>query len=738
MGDSNRNVVRIVIESLKDVTGFSYTKIAQTIGCSEQTLMNWRNGIVPRNASIDAICSNISELFESEEQEQEYLSILKGKFLDAGNKVNITIESYNSVPSIIKYLFNDLISEINSDKIYNLFNDSDNGILKEILERKLQINREKTPIFQIEKLGVREKEILETSEVGWKLNLDHCFIIKFKVAEKKYTYKILINFNFNQNDYEASGDYTEARNAAKAYGVKMILLFGNADVSDKEVNFWVDSNVYMERITSHEINEKEESKDYIYGKQNTDFELEILANKYADLLIGRLRKYFSVIFKNILFDVSHILTIKQKESYIFWEAKYAVRHHINFQETRIKSLMDEKVIYEKGTALAIGYLSFPCILRLANKYDKVYLLDNSNTAVKMYEQYLGEYELELLNKVKFITFTSALFGSITEKYHLYCSLDFILIGTGSGSFIKKLQIYYQICNLWLKKDGVLYISFLNSDFLYEYVDKVTAEENFDFIPDIEEKKATALISNNTEKYDLFCETYECNGLKNLAEKYFNLQKIYSYPLASVLEGAHKNKLQNVLKELDKEYSKNGFLVKTFSNCRGYYIDGVLKKKLGNYIVQKLPENCEMKKIEFKDKKKYKESYLKTLLLAEKSSPKLVGIKKDIAMEVYVVILSTKKMLPETTNKEICIGARKFRLLEISEINTLGIEYKNICPLLKTNSHIRLNCYFDEELIQKSNKIFYIGDGSNDGGYEIKGYKLVKLLKEFDYSPININ
>ena len=62
------------------------------------------------------------------------------------------------------------------------------------------------------------------------------------------------------------------------------------------------------------------------------------------------------------------------------------------------------------------------------------------------------------------------------------------------------------------------MSFLNSEFLYEYVDPATAEQNFEFIPVINEKRGTAFIGNNTEKYELYCEAYHCNDIRDSAEK----------------------------------------------------------------------------------------------------------------------------------------------------------------------------------------------------------------------------
>lgn len=735
MEENTLNISKIVIECLKTVGKVDYTDMTSKFECSSQTLLNWRQGKnEPNKGSKALICKGIPELLGNEEQKHKYLVALKKEFSNLGDDIQKGLESCESVEDFLKYLYFHMKKNIETDKIYELFNGSQGKeVLKEIINKKFEINKEKPPIFQMEKLGFKEREIVQTREIAWKLNLENCFILRFKETDKKYSYKVLVNYNFNQEDYEKAGDYTEARDAVKAYGVRMILLFGNANVSDKEINFWMDSNIYMERISIQEISKRKVSKDYVYCTSRTNFEIEAIANQYTDLVIGKLRKYFYVVFKNILFNVTRQITSKQKESRIFWEAKYATRHHINFQEDRIRFLMDKEVIKGNKIALAIGYLSFPCMLRLADKYEKVYLLDNSNTVIKAYDGFVSENMPELSDKVKFITFTSTLSDAITDKYHLYCSIDFILIGTGGGSFIKKIQKYYQICNLWLKNEGVLYISFLNKEFLYEYVDRVTAEENFEFVPNIERKNAIALISNSTEKYELYCETCDCNELKDVAEKYFCLEKMYSYPVASVMEGAHKSKLQNVLKELDKQYSKPGFLAKSFSNCKGYYVDGVLKKNKGAYIQQQLLKDRQEK---LNEQLQYDGCYLKTLLLAEKTSFKMSAGGNNLN-KIYVIVLPTNKMLPETTNQEICIGAKKLRLLEISEINKLGIEYKNICPFLKSSAGINLNCSYDVELKQKENKYFYIGAGSNNQGYKIQGKKLLKLLEEYGYSGIEV-
>ena len=151
MGADNWNISKIVIEDLKNIVNMSYAQIASAIGCTEQALLDWRKGTRrPRKAHIEDICKAIPHLLENEEAEQKYLSILKNKFSVAGGKVNIAMESCNSVNSLLNYLYENFEKDTGADKLYNLFNDdSNNALLKEIFIRKLQLNKDDTLFFQL-------------------------------------------------------------------------------------------------------------------------------------------------------------------------------------------------------------------------------------------------------------------------------------------------------------------------------------------------------------------------------------------------------------------------------------------------------------------------------------------------------------------------------------------------------------------------------------------------------------
>lgn len=327
---------------------------------------------------------------------------------------------------------------------------------------------------------------------------------------------------------------------------------------------------------------------------------------------------------------------------------------------------------------------------------------------------------------------------ISSKYNLYNSLDFVLIGTGSASFLPQIQSYLLICNAWMKDNAAIYISYFNSNFLYKYMDRITMEQNFDFIPIDNRKRALASTANGIEMSDIYCEVHDCNEINNLVERYFYNYKMYSYPLASVLEGTHKSQLQKILRELDKKYSRPGFNADDFNNCMGYYVDGLFKKCKGKIIRSNEPKSFKLEKILFTHESVCRDKKLKTILLSESNSDCISVEGKFIPSEIYVVLLPSIKKLPETDSKEIILGNKTFRLLSIYEINALGLEYRNISPFLTIEKgSIKLNLNYDVLIEEKNTDVYFVGNGSDDYCYSIKKDELLNLLEEYSYCAIKL-
>lgn len=730
------NVSEIVFGVLADQFKVRYSDMVKMIGCTDESLRNWRSGKTkPQKRHIDAICDGLPGLLKRDESRQEYLSIVKQEFLEAGDRVIASMERCRSMKNLLNYLYLEFEKDLGKDRLYGLINNPGEAFfLRDIIQKKLRIYMNQTQIFQMEEFGLAKKAEIRNGDTRWKFDPEHCLLLKFKGNEKKYDYEVLINFNFNDEEFWKAGDCLEARDMTKAYGVKMILLFSNTEIPKDKMRLFLDSNIYVEHIDAREIRDMTQSRDYVYSA-GSDRELEMLANRYADVVLQQLDKYYSVVFKNVLFELRDRVLPQKAASFIFWDVRYAAKHHISFQTERILEFFEGRP--EHGTALAIGYLSFPSILKLAPKFDRIYLMDNSPMSLQAYDRYLNQYARDirdadkLRKKITFITFTSAMFDAVSEKYGLYGSVDFILLGTGSGSFIKRQQTYYRMCNLWLKENGVLYISFLNREFPYRYVDRFSAEQNLEFLPDIDNARAAAAISAD-KKYDMYCETMSSNEIRNMAEMYYRVERLYSYPLASVLEGAHKPSLQNILKELDKEYSRAGFTSQTFSNSLGYFVDALLVKQSGRLVCLKEPEAQEAERVNFDYSEDFRDRYLKVVLLAEKS----VG--ESEAGDIYAVLMSARKRLPEPKLGEIHLEGKKFRLLSIAEINALGLEYRNISPfLIECDSRVKFTRRYDADLRTSGKDYYYVGDGSHNGGYKVRGSKIAELVKRYGFIGIRL-
>lgn len=732
------NITRIIMEILKNENSISYASFSNIINVTEVTTMKWRKGETnPQRSNIESICDKLPVYLRKEEKDEEFFCRLIEKFTPASGIVENKIKKYRNLKNLLEYLYSDFEADLNNDKIHDLINNEyGNDLLRKIFVKKLETNFTHPSNFQIEYLDNKTKNPLLQKESNWTLDPEHCVVLRFKTRDRDRSYKVLVDFNYNQEEYENTKDVKEAKDAVKYYDVDMILLFPNFTIPKDDLNFCMGCCIYIEEINLQELNVNEASKDFIFTSED-DKEKEELANKYADLILGRFYKYLSVIFKNILFIQKKELTNKQQESFIFWDAKFVMRHHINFQIERIKDLYFRQGNRKVDKVLAIGYQSFPSILQLAEKFSCIYLLDNSVECISFYEKHLKDNHPELLNKIRFLPFTSVLFDFMSERYYLYESMDLILLGTGEGSFIKKLPFYYLICNSWLKPGGKMYISFLNRDFPYEFVDRVTIEENSEYIPLINEKKAIAIVTNGTERYHLFCETFNCNDVRDIAEKYFEVVNLYSYPLGSIIQSTHRSRLQNILKEYDKEYSKKGFLSKTFSNSIGYYLDTVLTKYKGERIRVSRLEEKDVNEEVFQEG--YTKFYLKTIFLTDSNTSVKKLLKHDQNVNIYAILLPKEKKLPETDRKKVYIFNKTLRFLNISEINALGLEFKNISPfLVNDEKQVTLKLYYDNEISKRKDKFCYAGNGSSYlKGYKLSYEKLLKLLEQYKYHGLNL-
>ncbi len=719
------NISKIIIETIHEKFNITYKNIYNALKCTEQTGLNYRTGRTkPSKACIEQICQGVNELLDNE-QKNIYIARLCQIFSDAGEVVREGLEKKSDVESLFQYLYNSFENDQKKDDMYALLNVKANSkLLQYVLMKKLNECTNSFSNFRVENIESILPKVGKTEKY---MDMDNCLVLELKTSMVNQPYNVLINYNCTWfcDDKEIIYNISNMSDNLKEAGIRMSLIFTDKKISDKDVAFSIKSNMYIEQIQKQEIYKEQDISNYVFCKEENKYER--VANIYSNVIVEHIKKYFQVAYKNIIF--TSVTELDRKYPGVLWQAKYATRHHINFQRERLLEVINENNNDQQKNkvGIAIGFWGFPSILAKQEIFSNIYLFDNSLEAINKYE------EFECGNpKVHCEVFTTMLFDYITQKYELYNQVDFILMGTGAGSFCRNIQSYLQMCNQWLKPNGKLYISFINKEFPYMYVDRRTQEENFEYIPKEGKKIIQAVPANLSEQYEMFGSVYECNELKNIVQNHFCILSLFSYPLACILQSKHKNQLQNILKEYDKAYSGTGFCEKNFSNSKGYYLDILLQKYVGKKIInEKLEESQKIKDIDLHNLEE-NICMCKTLLIKE-----IVNEPNELVENVLIIVMPSERKLPETENKEIILGNKKFQLLSIREINEIGLEYKNISPFNVSNLQCNVKRFYDHTLEGMKGKEMVVCNGSFDRGYKIKCNDLIKKLQQYQYEHISI-
>ena len=213
----------------------------------------------------------------------------------------------------------------------------------------------------------------------------------------------------------------------------------------------------------------------------------------AQIMLNRLTAYFPVIHNEILFGQSNYKSLPSPNSFVQWydetilkklyDYRYMTRHAIYFERSRVKS-----ALYQ---------------LQKKRNIEKISTPDN-NFQEKIDSHYLIEHKLDLVVEIcapntftscEIIDYTHSLklfstsikatnylnnqqkpsnvefkFGHINPEIisqhyeqELIRKCDMVILGLGMGSMIVNLDDYLRHINNWLKPDGVIVISFVNTD-----------------------------------------------------------------------------------------------------------------------------------------------------------------------------------------------------------------------------------------------------------------------------------
>lgn len=740
----NLEVMQVLINSMYEA-GITYVQIANLAECAKNSVTNWKKSISsPALHYFQKIEKNIMPLLAAnkEDLDVKIMANIRSKGKDV-KTVQFILERLSPEAGICRflqyYVFNyqndrklDLLEELITNPEYLEY-------IRKVLLKKLQIKGKGYKFFDADFWAFSRGSDIDTEPI---LKDGNWLMLRFADSESSYGYRTLLHIKYSYSKEELLQLSLFMRDNPDK--VNMMVLITADRVSQKELHYCIQDNIYVEKLKVKDVAEESASENFIY-EEGPDAEKLLPINRFCDTIWNRISKYFSVIYKNIIF--SHLdeklKEGKRAERGILWEDHFANRHEINFECERIKEILSREnssgnsPCSRDKVAVSIGFVSFPVLLMLREHFQKIICLDNAMDCINEYKRKFG-------GRGDFSIFTSSIADYITNRCSLYHSVDLVVIGTGYASFLRYPSVYYQYINTWLKNDGIVYISYYNSEFIYDYIDWITLNQNMDFLPVADTKTAKVNI-NKAGKYYIYCETNNYKDAKSFVGRYFELQNIYSYPVASVLFEQGKHFLQNILKELDKEYARKGVSLDnmTFSNCRGCFLDIVAQKKTKPLVCSSGMEQhlihhayartCDNRYEQLKKEglREDGHNYVKVLICQDRNtsgSMTLPGIKC-----YYAIALPYNKQIEETTDNEVVVFSKKLKLLNIQQLNELGFEIGNITPFFTfKNENVKWIKICDHSLLSSSYPYIFTGSGRCDASIKMSKREFQGYLEQYSY------
>lgn len=337
------------------------------------------------------------------------------------------------------------------------------------------------------------------------VNTDNSFEWLSMASDKKHTNYIVLSFCaqykvllwINEQFSIGPNIITTFESSVKAFMSKhkidMILMFTDQeDISLGAQELLMERcNLFCEIITKEELLNTS-LKEITYQELKEDF-LPI-EKFFAQIMFNRLTAYFPVIHNEFLFgQIDTKKLTYQSNSFTEWydetilkelyNYRYMTRHAIYFERSRVKS-----ALYQLQKKRKIKNSS----------------ISNKNALEKIDQNYLINHKLDLVVEIcapntftscEIINYTNSLKlfstsakatkylnnqkkpGNIEFKlghvnpeiisrhygHELVGKCDMIILGLGMGSMIENLNDYLRHINSWLKQDGVIVVSFVNTN-----------------------------------------------------------------------------------------------------------------------------------------------------------------------------------------------------------------------------------------------------------------------------------
>lgn len=608
------------------------------------------------------------------------------------------INTFHDLNSLLYYLFTNAVNKVGNRKFIKInLKDLEYALRKDF--KKWQFNQNIDDItFQI-------------SEYYLTVKLDYFF----SNPNQKYVFYVHI---YNGNNLDGDIKYVlENYQKSNKKKIQMICILNPYHNWIKKEKF-IDKEIYIVSIKKHDIYKQFNQND---NKISNELENIFLVNSVSKEVIRKIDNNCSLILK-----------------------KYLVENNNSFSRELIdnfeyKLLAKTSNLGNCKSVLLYGEYSCSYISKLKEHFTEITVFSNSYTYVN------AMICDEKMRNVSFVCFYLGIADSIIAP--LKKEFDLIIIGGGQGSFFSKLKKYMTYFNYMLKDKGQILFSVYNEAFNLDGILKQTLVNNFQLIYSPIQKKVFYSMENTNKYMYINCICYDSHNLINKMNNYFIVDYCYTFPMLSLLNFETEGMTKVLKEEIDQTFSLLCPHNKT--NYNGYFLYSLLRKEEIKFEFFKQDLNKKIFKI-LEHEPIFNKTVWKNKLLDILDKEKIylflkVIILKNTKLDKYAIVLTLyEKHLPTVENQDyvIRLDTETFRLLNIREINAIGIEIENISPFQLKEMTFNSDYYYDQILDVHNKKsrnkdknlqpIIVVGNGNCKESCQMNLNAFIKTIKSLGF------
>ena len=576
----------IIINYYQEKKGYTQMRLAEKLNVDHSSISNWHRMSVgdisgPKFTKILTFLSNeigndvngefsryvLSSLCDLGFDKARCKAILD-KYSDISIRLEDLIKSYDVIVPQLQHNLN--ISSIIS-KLRSIFR----GYEDYIKINSQQITEDSSP-FSYPHWLTYSSDIQDPSLVTQQNYLILNFPNNYRVAIilTDYIFDDILKFGESVNQLKEKNS------------IHLIIIFTDNEISFSHQKYFMETyNLFFETITKQDLMQttlQNVSINDIISDNIMD------AQFYAQVVFERITAYFAVIRNEIIFRtydctrVRPLVNTPIDKNDLFkgfagkilldeiFKYSYLSRHTIYFERKRLVECVDDYVKKHKrniSTAIEICYPNSFLSSSIYEKCDKILLFTSSYHSLDVMKKMNAENENPLFPANMEFHLSHIHPQYISNQYYdkIIGKVDLVILGFGMGSSLIRITEYMRHINSWLSPNGIIFISFANSDSVILH--KQFNIQNYLETTPLYFSDYWQYTATENLKFLARVKRYNIDETKRLISTYVDECKCYTYPFLSALADITRsgNWLVDEIREIDKEYALEG------NSRHGHYI-----------------------------------------------------------------------------------------------------------------------------------------------------------------------